>query len=120
MRRSTLMLASIALLGSGLPLAPLGAEADTPVAGSLGPVIVQPNTRPECATAQYQPTDGYRCPPAAMAVAVLSSGKVLFWDGLEGMNRVQYNVVAELRVTLTWKCVGVVVLAGTMKGAALL
>ena len=41
--------------------------------------------------------DGARDPSAAdaMAVAVLSSGKVLFWDGLEGMNRVQYNVVAE-------------------------
>src|SRR5438067_653477 len=31
-----------------------------------------------------------------------------------------YSVVAELRVAFTWKCVGVVVLAGTMKGGALL
>src|SRR5205823_2487780 len=34
-------------------------------------------------------------PAAAMAVAVLPTGKVLFWDGLEGMNKVQYSVVAE-------------------------
>ena len=95
MRRTVPIVASLVMVGAGLPFAPIGAEADSPVAGTLGPVIVQPNTRPECATAQYQPTDGYRCPPAAMAVAVLSNGKVLFWDGLEGMNRVQYNVVAE-------------------------
>lgn len=95
MKRVAPILASLVLVGSGLPLTPTGAAADSPVAGTLGPVIVQPNTRPQCATAQYQPTDGYRCPPAAMAVAVLSNGKVLFWDGLEGMNKVQYNVVAE-------------------------
>ena len=94
-RRTVPVLVSVVLVGAGLPFAPIGAAADAPVAGSLGPVIVQPDTRPECATAQYQPSDGYRCPPAAMAMAVLSNGKVLFWDGLEGMNRVQYNVVAE-------------------------
>jgi hypothetical protein len=95
MSRTVAILASVVMVGSGLPLAQVGASAAPPVAGTLGAVIVQPNTRPQCATAQYQPTDGYRCPPAAMAVAVLSNGKVLFWDGLEGMNRVQYNVVAE-------------------------
>src|SRR3954453_1058324 len=71
------------------------AGLDPSAQGVLGPVIHQPGTRAGCATAQYQPSAGYRCPPAAMAVAVLPTGKVLFWDGLEGMNRVQYNVVAE-------------------------
>jgi hypothetical protein len=30
-----------------------------------------------------------------MATAVLSNGRVLFWDGLEGMNAVQHNTVLE-------------------------
>ena len=95
MRRSVAVLASaVAAIGS-VPIATAvtSAHAADP-AGSLSAVISQ-GARPECFTAQYQPTDGYRCPPAAMAVAVLPTGKVLFWDGLEGMNKVQYNVVAE-------------------------
>src|SRR4051812_14052786 len=95
MRRSAAVLASaVAVIGS-VPIATAvtSARAAGP-AGSLSGVISQ-GARRECFTAQYQPTGGYRCPPAAMAVAVLANGKVLFWDGLEGMNRVQYNVVAE-------------------------
>lgn len=91
MRRTLTVLASVVLVAiSGVPSATGSADA-----GSLSGPIVQPNTRAQCFTAQYQPSDGYRCPPAAMAAAVLSSGRVLFWDGLEGMNRVQYNTVAE-------------------------
>src|SRR4051794_15767005 len=95
MRRSVALIASaVAAIGS-VPIATVitSARAADP-AGTLSGVVSQ-NARPECATPQYQPTDGYRCPPAAMAVAVLPTGKVLFWDGLEGMNKVQYNVVAE-------------------------
>jgi hypothetical protein len=36
-----------------------------------------------------------KCKPAAMAVAQLPDGRLLYWDGLEGMNKVQYNVVLE-------------------------
>ena len=95
MRRSVAVLASaVAAIGS-LPIATAVTSAGAAgPAGSLSGVISQ-GARPQCFTAQYQPSDGYRCPPAAMAVAVLSTGKVLFWDGLEGMNKVQYNVVAE-------------------------
>src|SRR5204862_6593897 len=86
------VLASVGLgVVTGGPAATGGAAA----AGPLSAPITQPNTGPQCFTAQYQPTDGYRCPPAAMAAAVLSNGNVLFWDGLEGMNRVQHNTVAE-------------------------
>jgi hypothetical protein len=95
MRRSVALLASsVAAIGS-IPIATVvtSAHAADP-AGTLSGVISQ-GARPECFTAQYQPSGGYRCPPAAMAVAVLPTGKVLFWDGLEGMNKVQYNVVAE-------------------------
>ncbi|MDQ1705122.1 MAG: hypothetical protein QOF18_1488, partial [Frankiaceae bacterium] len=98
MRRTLALSSCLAALVGGVPLATVSSAADGTAAatgGSLSAVIAQPATRPQCSTAQYQPSDGYRCPPAAMAVAVLPTGKVLFWDGLEGMNRVQYNVVAE-------------------------
>ena len=95
MRRALALCASITAVVGAVPVATtLGAaHADGP-AGSLSAVISQ-GARPECFTAKYNPADGYRCPPAAMAVAVLPTGKVLFWDGLEGMNKVQFNVVAE-------------------------
>ena len=93
--RLPVLATAAALVMTGLPFAASSSAASSGVAGTLSPVISQPNTRAGCSTAQYQPKDNYRCPPAAMAVAVLRSGKVLFWDGLEGMNRVQYNVVAE-------------------------
>src|SRR5438270_10524067 len=95
MRRVLAVCASITAVMGAVPVATtLGAAHAADAAGTLSPVISQ-GARPECFTAKYQPTDGYRCPPAAMAVAVLPTGKVLFWDGLEGMNKVQYNVVAE-------------------------
>ena len=93
MRRALIALtATLSGLGS-LPWVGVSAGAAGP-AGALSAPFGQ-GARPECFTAKYQPTDGYRCPPAAMAVAVLPTGKVLFWDGLEGMNDVQLNVVAE-------------------------
>ena len=97
MRRALALCAAATAVVGAVPIATTigAAQAADPVAGSLSPVISQPGTRPECFTAKYNPSDGYRCPPAAMAVAVLPTGKVLFWDGLEGMNKVQYNVVAE-------------------------
>ncbi|HEU5034263.1 MAG TPA: galactose oxidase early set domain-containing protein [Mycobacteriales bacterium] len=96
-RRTLTILAGFGLLGAAVPLATVtsaDAGPDPAVAGSISGLIQQADTRPQCFTAQYDPK-GYRCPPAAMAVAVLPNGKVLFWDGLEGMNRVQLNVVAE-------------------------
>ena len=35
------------------------------------------------------------CTPAAASVMVLPNGKILYWDALEGMEDVHYNVVAE-------------------------
>ena len=95
MRRVLAVCASISAVIGAVPIATtLGAAHAAGAAGTLSGVISQ-GARPECFTAKYNPADGYRCPPAAMAVAVLPTGKVLFWDGLEGMNKVQYNVVAE-------------------------
>jgi hypothetical protein len=95
MRRILAVCASATAVIGAVPIATtLGSAHAADAAGTLSTIISQ-GARPECFTAKYQPTDGYRCPPAAMAVAVLPTGKVLFWDGLEGMNKVQYNVVAE-------------------------
>jgi hypothetical protein len=95
MRRTLALSSCVAALVGGVPLATVSSAAESGAAGGTLSAVISQGARPECATAQYQPSDGYRCPPAAMAVAVLPTGKVLFWDGLEGMNRVQYNVVAE-------------------------
>jgi hypothetical protein len=35
------------------------------------------------------------CKPAGASVAVLPNGKIVYWDALEGMEDVRYNVVAE-------------------------
>jgi len=95
MRRFLALLGSATAVVGAVPVATVLTSAQAAdAAGTLSAVISQ-GARPECFTAKYQPTDGYRCPPAAMAVAVLPTGKVLFWDGLEGMNKVQLNVVAE-------------------------
>ena len=95
MRRILAVCASATAVIGAVPIATtLGSAHAADAAGTLSAVISQ-GARPECFTAKYNPTDGYRCPPAAMAVAVLPTGKVLFWDGLEGMNKVQLNVVAE-------------------------
>ena len=84
--------ATTAVIG-GIPLG-IAVHADTSDQKDLSAVISQ-GADPKCFTAQYQPPANQPCPPAAMAAAVLPTGKVLFWDGLEGMNKVQYNVVAE-------------------------
>ena len=41
------------------------------------------------------PQNGTPCKPAAVNLMYLPNGKVLYWDGLEGMENVQANTVAE-------------------------
>ncbi|HZQ80276.1 MAG TPA: hypothetical protein VFE55_23325 [Acidimicrobiia bacterium] len=36
-----------------------------------------------------------KCKPAAVALAVLPTGTALYWDGLEGSNRVKHSTVLE-------------------------
>src|SRR5258706_16041153 len=73
------------------------ARADGPgpaVLGAFSPLFEEPNTLAgdiDCKARDGKPN----CKPAAMAIAVLANGKLVYWDGLEGMNRVQYDVVAE-------------------------
>jgi hypothetical protein len=99
MHRPQSALIGFALIAGALPLgvafAASGASAapgNPAVVGSFGPVFSEP-TGHECRNAK---DPAAKCKPAAMAVAQLPNGKVVYWDGLEGMNKVEYNVVAEL------------------------
>lgn len=60
--------------------------------GSLSTVFVEPKGH-ECVDALD--TSSERCKPSAVTAAVLPNGKIVYWDGLEGMNRAGLNVVAE-------------------------
>lgn len=98
MRKVAVALVSLALSGAVVPVgatliaAPAAADSSDPtVVGAFGAPFEQPEGH-NCENAQ-DPSP--QCKPAAMAVAALSNGKLLYWDGLEGMNHVQYNVVAE-------------------------
>lgn len=91
-RTALLTVALLGLLGSATTTAGVASAADTgPAAiGAFGPLFQEPSGH-VCAAQDPAP----KCKPAAMAVAQLPDGRLLYWDGLEGMNRVKYNVVAE-------------------------
>ncbi len=57
----------------------------------MGPLFEEP-TGHNCRLAR---DPAPQCKPAAMSLVNLPGGKVLYWDGLEGMNKVNFNVVAE-------------------------
>jgi hypothetical protein len=75
-----------------------GGTSCTPQAcGRFGTPFVEPTiagqpTADECIAG----ADGQLvCKPAAGSVAVLADGRVLYWDALEGTERVQFSVVVE-------------------------
>ena len=88
-------LVPVAVLAVMVGMTPLPASAqedgDPATVGSFGPVFQEP-TGIECTEAQQ---DVERCKPAAMAIAHLANGKQLYYNGLEGMNNVNLNAVAE-------------------------
>ncbi|MDQ1687777.1 MAG: hypothetical protein QOK42_752 [Frankiaceae bacterium] len=93
MARTPSALVALALLAAVGPAtaALTPASADSAAAtGAFGPLFQDPAGH-TCVAQDPAP----KCKPAAMAVAQLPDGRVLYWDGLEGMNKVQYNVVAE-------------------------
>ncbi len=80
------------LIGGG------GAAACTPqTCGSFAPPFVEPTIAGQPTAAKCIPgEDGLPlCKPAAGSVAVLQDGRVLYWDALEGTERVQFSVVLE-------------------------
>ncbi|MFL5867032.1 MAG: galactose oxidase, partial [Thermoleophilaceae bacterium] len=74
-----------------------GAAADPAKSGSFGdpfeePTIAGKLTGAKCITDQNNITV---CKPAAGSVTVLANGKVLYWNALEGTERVKASIVAE-------------------------
>ncbi len=65
--------------------------ADPAVAGAFAAPIMEPAGH-YCEKAQ---DPAPKCKPAAVSVAVLPTGDVLYWDGLEGMNGVKYSTALE-------------------------
>lgn len=96
MRRRVVVL-TVAALAAGAVAIPVAASAASPagpdpaVVGQMGPLFEEP-TGKNCRQAR-DPSP--QCKPAAMSLVNLPNGKVLYWDGLEGMNKVNFNVVAE-------------------------
>ena len=74
-----------------LPLLPTPAEHDRRSSGGSGVPFEQPKGV-NCLKAK---TEAKKCKPAAMAMAALPNESVLYYDGLEGMRNVDYNVVLE-------------------------
>ena len=80
----------------------LGGPNDPAVGGSFGRPFAQPG--PACPHetegAQSPSTQKTRaditCKPAAVSVVVLPNGNILYWDGLEAEENVDYSVVAEI------------------------
>ena len=67
------------------------AGADPSAVGAFAAPIMEPDGH-YCERAQ---DPAPKCKPAAVAVAVLPTGGVLYWDGLEGMNGVKYSTALE-------------------------
>lgn len=86
---AVVVLATGAALSSSLHPA-AAADAGPAATGAFGPIFQDPAGH-TCVAQDPAP----KCKPAAMAVAQLPDGRVLYWDGLEGMNKVKYSVVAE-------------------------
>ena len=98
-RRGLVALAAGALAAGVVPGTLPGASAGTGTGGSgdvgfFEPLFQEPDNEAvqECVDAQEI---GKECTPAAMALASLPNGEFFFYDGLEGMNDVQLNTVAE-------------------------
>ncbi|MGH3915613.1 MAG: galactose oxidase-like domain-containing protein [Pseudonocardiaceae bacterium] len=91
MRRSLVPLAALALILGFTPFSAVAQPADPTVVGSFGLLFQEP-TGIECTTAQ---DPAPRCKPGAVTVANLADGKQVYWNSLEGMNQVDFNVVAE-------------------------
>ena len=96
-RRGLVLVAVAGLAAAGA--APLSA-ATTQAAGSDGGSFSQPFQEPGLpdgstpCTAQDS-RDG-RCVPTAVSAAVLANGRILYWNGIEGSERVAASTVAEL------------------------
>jgi len=69
----------------GLTTGDQNTVTDPAVGGVFGVPFEEPGER----------CDELGCKPAAVSVVVLPNGKVLYWDGLEGQERIKYSIVTE-------------------------
>lgn len=90
-RRYLVPFAAVAVALASTPLSASAQGADPAQIGQFGELLLEP-VGVDCTSAQQAEP---RCKPAAMALATLANGKQLYWNGLEGMNQVRANVVAE-------------------------
>ncbi|HVF06306.1 MAG TPA: galactose oxidase early set domain-containing protein [Frankiaceae bacterium] len=90
MRRSSGILA-LAVTAAALPFTAPARAADPSVVGAFGAPFEEPG--PKCVEDAKGRTI---CKPAAVSQVALPDGTVLYWDGLEGMEDVEYNTVAEI------------------------
>jgi hypothetical protein len=72
----------------GAPTSAQAAVADPAVAG----VFAAPFQEPGRACTREA---GRKCVPAGVSVVVLPNGKILYWDGLEGMDEVKLTVLSD-------------------------
>jgi hypothetical protein len=106
-RRSPLPLALVVLLLPASQVAhasllggliPGSGSGCTPVTcGSFAAPFAEPTItgQPTAAKCLPGPDGQLVCKPAAGSVAVLADGRVLYWDALEGTERVQFSVIVE-------------------------
>lgn len=74
-----------------------GAACTPTTCGTFGDPFVEPTIAGETTAAKcIEDTAGQLiCKPAAGTLALLGDGRVLYWDALEGTERVQFSVVTE-------------------------
>ncbi len=105
MRRPTSTMLALVLAGSALPLGATALSSSaTATATAADPARPRPSVMGRFGRPFEQPqginclkakTEAPECKPAAMAMAALPNQSVLYYDGLEGMRNVDYNVVLE-------------------------
>jgi Domain of unknown function (DUF1929) len=75
-------------LGDALPALPV--SSDPAVSGAFGAPFEEPGER--CATDAEGVT---RCKPAGGSVSVLGTGKILYWNAIEGTERIERTLITD-------------------------
>src|SRR4051794_10303332 len=86
----------------GVTNGPQDTVADPAVGGSFSSPFAEPG--PVCphetnGSPGADTRNDIACKPAGVSVVVLPGGRILYWDGLEGEERIKYSIVAEFGET---------------------
>jgi hypothetical protein len=84
-------------LAIGPPLPPLPVPADPAQSGRFGKPFEEPKINGQDANTKcVTDADGaIHCKPAAGSLAIMPDGRILYWNALEGTERVKLSIVAE-------------------------